>query len=242
MWDPGNEVLSAPLDQSTDLYDGWWGTRALLQGNEGVRRLAGSECVLLGHLCLTVEWGTVGACPDLSCGSGGGGSIGYYSTTCIKFAVFFYIMTVQNVVYVLCINCILFQSCKALFETPYIIQLKCYLLIYPEDHYRLKSFMVWDIKSCSPFKLNRRFGGARRLYFQGRRKSQPRDQHKDGSKQSLLAAYFMLVSRLPHFWTLKMEATCSSKSSVDFQRTTRRYIPEDRTALCLHFHSQIRTT
>jgi hypothetical protein len=26
----------------------------------------------------------------------------------------------------------------------------------------------------------------------------------------------------------KMEATCSSKMSVDFQRTTWRYIPEDR--------------
>jgi hypothetical protein len=26
-----------------------------------------------------------------------------------------------------------------------------------------------------------------------------------------------------------MEATCSSETSVDFQRTTRRYVPEDRT-------------
>jgi hypothetical protein len=29
--------------------------------------------------------------------------------------------------------------------------------------------------------------------------------------------------------TLMLEATCSSETSVDFQRTTRRYIPEDRT-------------
>jgi hypothetical protein len=28
--------------------------------------------------------------------------------------------------------------------------------------------------------------------------------------------------------TLKMEATCSSETSADFQRTTQRYIPEDR--------------
>jgi hypothetical protein len=27
--------------------------------------------------------------------------------------------------------------------------------------------------------------------------------------------------------TLKIEATCSFEMSVDFQRTTRRYIPED---------------
>jgi hypothetical protein len=28
---------------------------------------------------------------------------------------------------------------------------------------------------------------------------------------------------------LKMEATCSSGTSVDFQKTKRHYIPEDRT-------------
>jgi hypothetical protein len=39
----------------------------------------------------------------------------------------------------------------------------------------------------------------------------------------------MLVSCLTYSPTLKMEATFSSKTSVDFQRTTRRYIPEDST-------------
>jgi hypothetical protein len=33
--------------------------------------------------------------------------------------------------------------------------------------------------------------------------------------------------------TLRMEATCSSEMSVDFQRTTWRYVAEDRT---LHNH------
>jgi hypothetical protein len=33
-------------------------------------------------------------------------------------------------------------------------------------------------------------------------------------------------SRLVYFWTLKMEVTCFSETSVDFQLTTRRYIPE----------------
>jgi hypothetical protein len=32
---------------------------------------------------------------------------------------------------------------------------------------------------------------------------------------------------------LKMEGTCSSETSVDFQRTTKRYIPEAR---ALHNH------
>jgi hypothetical protein len=32
---------------------------------------------------------------------------------------------------------------------------------------------------------------------------------------------------------LKIEETCSSETSVDFQRTTRRYIPE---GITLHIH------
>jgi hypothetical protein len=34
---------------------------------------------------------------------------------------------------------------------------------------------------------------------------------------------------LAYYLTLKMEATCSSETSVDFQLTTQLYIPEDRT-------------
>jgi hypothetical protein len=34
---------------------------------------------------------------------------------------------------------------------------------------------------------------------------------------------------LAYFSTLKVEVTCSCETSVDFQRTTRRYIREDRT-------------
>jgi hypothetical protein len=49
----------------------------------------------------------------------------------------------------------------------------------------------------------------------------------------LLADFFMLVSCLNYSSTLKMKATCSSKTSSDFKRTTRRYSPEDRT---LHNH------
>jgi hypothetical protein len=40
---------------------------------------------------------------------------------------------------------------------------------------------------------------------------------------------FQLVSCLDYFWTLKMEATCSSKTSVEFRRATQRYILDYRT-------------
>jgi hypothetical protein len=53
-------------------------------------------------------------------------------------------------------------------------------------------------------------------------------------KQSLLAACFMLDSYLAYYSTLKMKAVCSSETSIDFQRTTWRYIPEDRLLLTIN--------
>jgi hypothetical protein len=76
----------------------------------------------------------------------------------------------------------------------------------------MKSSVLWDIMPCSPFKVNRRFGGTCR-HHQLRRIS------------LVLAPAFALVSCLAS--TLKMKKTCSSETSVDFQRTTRCYIPED---------------
>jgi hypothetical protein len=57
-------MLTAPLHQSIDLGNGCCGTRSLVQDNEEMRRLAGSECVFRGQLRLTVEWGTVGVRPN----------------------------------------------------------------------------------------------------------------------------------------------------------------------------------
>jgi hypothetical protein len=94
----------------------------------------------------------------------------------------------------------------------------------------------WDITPCSLLKVNRRFGGKRRLHLQGRRISQARNQ-RESSWQSELSRWFCLF----YYSTVKMEATCSSKTSVDSQRNTRRCIPEDRTLhnhlhLCRHIH------
>jgi hypothetical protein len=61
-------------------------------------------------------------------------------------------------------------------------------------------------------------------------------ERKDGCKGSsacYLHTCFMPVSCMANSSTLKMEEKCSSKMSVDFQRITRPYIPEDRT---LHIH------
>jgi hypothetical protein len=48
-----------------------------------------------------------------------------------------------------------------------------------------------------------------------------------GKSIAVLATRFKMISCLAYFSTLKMEATCSCETSVNFQRTTRRYIPEN---------------
>jgi hypothetical protein len=59
-----------------------------------------------------------------------------------------------------------------------------------------KTFIFWDIKPCSPVKVNRRFRDICHLQFQDRRVGQV----------ALLAAGFMLVSYLVYSSTLKREA------------------------------------
>jgi hypothetical protein len=57
-----------------------------------------------------------------------------------------------------------------------------------------------------------------------------RIQTRASSKRiALLVNCFMLVSCVAYSSALKMEAKWSSETLVDFQQTTLRYIPEDRT-------------
>jgi hypothetical protein len=71
---------------------------------------------------------------------------------------------------------------------------------------QMKNPVSWDTALCSPLKVNRIIGCS-----------------------VLLATCFVLVSHLVYSSTLKRGATCFSEASVEFQRSTRRYIPEDRT-------------
>jgi hypothetical protein len=59
--------------------------------------------------------------------------------------------------------------------------------------------------------------------------SQAKYQHEVGSKVGVLANCFTLVSCLAYLSILKVEAICSSETSVDSQWTARRYIPKDST-------------
>jgi hypothetical protein len=84
----------------------------------------------------------------------------------------------------------------------------------------MKSSVFWDITLCSSLKVNRPFGATCCLDLKDRRASQA---------EFCLSPAFTLVSCLAYSSTLKMEASFSSETSVDFQRIARRYIPGDRT-------------
>jgi hypothetical protein len=76
----------------------------------------------------------------------------------------------------------------------------------------MKGTIFRDITPCSPLKVNPRFEGTYRLHLQGRRTCLARNQRESRWQAELC-----------------LEAKCSSETSVNFQRTTRRYIPEDST-------------
>jgi hypothetical protein len=100
----------------------------------------------------------------------------------------------------------------------------------------MKIPIFWDKTPCSPLKVCRHFRGTCHLLLQGQRISWARNQHKTHSKQgqepekqALVSACFMLVSCLAYSLALKMEVTCSSGMSADFQWTTQCYMSKDRT-------------
>jgi hypothetical protein len=82
----------------------------------------------------------------------------------------------------------------------------------------MKKSIFWDITPCSPLQMKWCFRGTCCLHLQDQRIS-----------RLFLSPALTLVSCSTYFSNLKMEATCSSETSVDSQRTTWRYIPENGT-------------
>jgi hypothetical protein len=77
-----------------------------------------------------------------------------------------------------------------------------------------------DVTICSLLKVNLRFGRTCHFHLQGRRINQERNQRETGNSREIRFC----------------------ETSVDFQRTTRLYIPEDRSlhpSVCLG-HGDIR--
>jgi hypothetical protein len=72
----------------------------------------------------------------------------------------------------------------------------------------MKSIIFWDMMPCSPLKVNRRLGGTYRPIFIVEEISSAKTSKQAGGME-----------------------ICSSKTSVETQRTTWRHIPEDDTLL-----------
>jgi hypothetical protein len=82
------------------------------------------------------------------------------------------------------------------------VSLKCYVGFEVLTALVMKSSSLWDITPCSPLEVNWRFGGTELCL--------------------LPVSCWFLASLIPR------PSSCSSETLVDFQRTTRRYIPEYR--------------
>jgi hypothetical protein len=109
----------------------------------------------------------------------------------------------------------------------------------------MKSIIFWDVTPCSLLSCNRHFGGTYLLHLQGRKNNFRKNHqvsrwHPEGGGDmflrnvcrnwtfSLPPAYLLVLAKIISS-TLKMEAICSSETSVASQQTTRRHIPEDDT-------------
>jgi hypothetical protein len=84
-----------------------------------------------------------------------------------------------------------------------------------------RCLICWDKTLCSPLNVSRRFGGVYYLYLQWRIN---RERYQ---RESRWQAFTLLSCSACS--TLMMVAVCSTETSIDSQRTTRRYIPEDKT-------------
>jgi hypothetical protein len=71
------------------------------------------------------------------------------------------------------------------------------------NYYRIKSNIFWDVKTCSPLKVNGCSEGTSRLYIQGARRGQARNQHEAGRKFCSLCNIHFFVCFLPPFRVAK---------------------------------------
>jgi hypothetical protein len=74
----------------------------------------------------------------------------------------------------------------------------------------INNSILWDIRPCSPLKVNQRFGG----------NVNPSSGSKGNNEaDAMFATCFIPVSHLAYTLILKMD-TCSSETSIDFRLTT----------------------
>jgi hypothetical protein len=87
--------------------------------------------------------------------------------------------------------------------------------------------VIWNVMPLSPTKLNPNICPTYLIHIQNRRTDLKRNQHEPDSESC--AVCFILISYLAYSSLLKTERIFSSETMINFNRTTRHYIPEDNT-------------
>jgi hypothetical protein len=95
----------------------------------------------------------------------------------------------------------------------------------------MKNAVFWDVASCG-FIAHRRFGWTCRLHLQGRRNTARKEKCKTvANRLATVRSHWLKLGRgevgCGISSTLKMEATCSSETSV-YNKPTRSQIPKRR--------------
>jgi hypothetical protein len=78
----------------------------------------------------------------------------------------------------------------------------------------MMSSIFWDVTPCNPLKVNRHFVGIFPLQFQDRKIREVKNKRETRLQAEWAST---LVSFSAYCLILKMERTCSSEPTVDFQ-------------------------
>jgi hypothetical protein len=86
----------------------------------------------------------------------------------------------------------------------------------------------WDITPCSLLKVNRRFGGKCHLHLQGRRISQERNRHEEGSKHGYGVISQKITEKLPGRQSRKEDNTEMDLYKIVFEAVEWIRLSQDR--------------
>jgi hypothetical protein len=104
------------------------------------------------------------------------------------------------------------------------LRVELFLLVFEVITTVVMKGIFWAATLCSPSWVNRRFGGTRRLHFQGRRISQARNQ-----REGLLATWLTLVSCFALFFDTTVFIVMCHCSICHFNCCSPRLFPHQIT-------------
>jgi hypothetical protein len=89
-------------------------------------------------------------------------------------------------------------------ELKYSVQFSRVSALIPTN-VSIKSSVFWDIMPCSPFKVDRRFGGICHFHLHCQRKNEARNQREAGSKRAATSKRLFTLNGIPGVIFQKIE-------------------------------------